>query len=75
LKHIEIINVKRVIMEEEKNAQQNQEDVNPTSQFDKLVKEQAEEALPDTTGTGSNREVFNGSSLIIKKDEESADQE
>lgn len=62
-------------MEEEKNAQQNQEDVNPTSQFDKLVTDSTEQPLPDTKGTGSNREVFNGSSLIIKNDDESADQD
>lgn len=62
-------------MEEEKNTQQNQEDVNPTSQFDKLVQEDTEEDLPDTKGTGSNREVFNAGSLIIKKDDESADQD
>lgn len=62
-------------MEEEKKAQQNQEDVNPTSQFDKLVTDSTEQPLPDTTGTGANREVFNGSSLIIKKDEEADEQE
>lgn len=55
-------------MEQNKNKQQNQEDVNPSSQFDKLVKDTRAESLPETGGTGGNREVFTESSLIIHAD-------
>ena len=55
---------------EEKNSDKlhNQEDVNPTSQLDKLVQDGSSEDLPDTTGTGSNRPVPTSGTLIIEKD-------
>jgi hypothetical protein len=43
----------------------NQEDVNPTSQLDKIVEKKSDE-LPETTGTGSNRPVATDESVIIK---------
>lgn len=44
----------------------NQEDVNPTTQLDKLVKNTEDENLPDTKGTSSNRPVPTSGSVIIK---------
>lgn len=47
----------------------NQEDVNPTTQLDKLVKNTEDENLPGTNGTGSNRPVPTSGSVIIKDDD------
>ncbi len=47
----------------------NQEDVNPTTQLDKLVENTEDENLPDTNGTGSNRPVPTSGSVIIKDDD------
>ena len=62
-------------MENEKaKGLQNQEDVAPSEQLEKLVVDEPElEHPPHTNGTGANREVFNNGSLIIKKDEEEGD--
>lgn len=43
----------------------NQDDVNPSTQLDKLV-EQDEDQLPETNGTGSNRPLPTSDSVIIK---------
>lgn len=58
-------------MENEKpNGLQNQDDVSPSEQLEKIVVEQPDlEHPPKTSGTGSNRPVFNEGSVIIKKDE------
>ncbi|MDQ7949615.1 MAG: hypothetical protein REI78_01790 [Pedobacter sp.] len=54
---------------------QNQEDVNPTTQQDHIQSlkdsDQQNEPLPKTDGTGSNRPVDNGDSLIVKEDPQS----
>jgi len=47
----------------------NQEDVNPTTQLDKLVENTEDENLPDTNGTGANRPVPTSGSVIIKDDD------
>lgn len=47
----------------------NQEDVNPTTQLDKIVKDDERENMPDTNGTGSNRPVPTSGTVIIKDDE------
>ena len=53
-------------MENENKQMQNQQDVNPTSQLDKIVIE-GEETV-ETNGTGANRAVPTAHSVIIKKD-------
>ncbi|WP_256007014.1 hypothetical protein [Pedobacter deserti] len=50
---------------------QNQDDVNPTTQLDKILVEGSDEAV-DTNGTGSNRPVPTSDSVVIK-DESSDD--
>jgi hypothetical protein len=50
---------------QDKSKLHNQEDVNPTSQLDKIVEKKSDE-LPETTGTGSNRPVATDESVIIK---------
>jgi hypothetical protein len=50
---------------QDKSKLHNQDDVNPTSQLDKIVEKKADE-LPETTGTGSNRPVATDESVIIK---------
>jgi hypothetical protein len=48
---------------------QNQDDVSPSEQLEKIIVEQPDlEHPPKTSGTGSNRPVFNDGSVIIKKD-------
>jgi hypothetical protein len=54
------------------NELHNQEDVNPSTQLDKLVTEDKEQ-LPETNGTGANRPVPTVGSVVIKEDEEDAD--
>ena len=52
---------------------QNQEDVNPSTQQDKIQKileGEVDEPIPETNGTGGNRPVNNGESLRIEKEEE-----
>jgi|GEM_PF-1483754 len=46
----------------------NQDDVNPTTQMDKIVKDENLENPPKTEGTGSNRPVYNEGSVIINKE-------
>ncbi|WP_158799124.1 hypothetical protein [Pedobacter sp. L105] len=61
-------------MEEQDNAKlHNQDDVNPTTQLDQLVSKNEEEKLPDTNGTGSNRPVQTEGTLVIKKEDSSAE--
>ncbi|WP_432712736.1 hypothetical protein [Pedobacter sp.] len=48
----------------------NQDDVNPSSQFDKIVGQQEDESLPVTNGTGANNPVPTSGTLIIKSDDE-----
>ncbi|TDQ11392.1 hypothetical protein [Pedobacter metabolipauper] len=50
---------------QDKNNLHNQEDVNPGSALDKLVKDTDADDLPDTNGTGSNRPVPTSGSVII----------
>jgi hypothetical protein len=50
---------------QDKSKLHNQEDVNPTSQLDKIVEKKSDD-LPETTGTGSNRPVATDDSVIIK---------
>jgi len=47
----------------------NQGDVNPTTQLDKLAKDEKPEDLPETNGTGSNRPVQTSGTVIIEKDD------
>jgi len=54
---------------------QNQEDVNPTSQQDKIANKTDEEAVPVTNGTGSNNPVPTSGTLIIKSEDEGGDEE
>lgn len=57
----------------EENRLHNQEDVNPSTQQDKIqeiLNEGAEETLPETNGTGANRTVPRAESLIIKEEDE-----
>jgi hypothetical protein len=53
----------------------NQEDVNPTSQQDKIVKEKDQESIPKTNGTGSNNPVPTSGSIIIKEEEGEGEEE
>ncbi|RZK57768.1 MAG: hypothetical protein EOO87_02025 [Pedobacter sp.] len=58
---------------ETQNQPQNNKNVKPSEELEKLLnsnEEETNESIPETTGTGGNRPVFNGDSLIIKKDEE-----
>lgn len=58
-------------MEDEKTGNlHNQEDVNPTSQLDKLVDDTEEVKKVKTDGTGANRPVPTAGTVSIKKDEE-----
>lgn len=58
-------------MEDEKTGNlHNQEDVNPTSQLDKLVDGSEEVKKVKTDGTGANRPVPTAGTVNIKKDEE-----
>ena len=62
-------------MENDNKDLHNQEDVNPTSQLDKIVVEGREEEV-NTNGTGSNRPVPTSGTVIIKetdKDDEGQD--
>jgi len=52
----------------------NQEDVNPTSQQDKIAKENDKESIPETNGTGSNNPVPTAGTVIIKEDENGEDE-
>lgn len=54
---------------------QNQEDVNPTSQQDKIANETDQEAVPITNGTGSNNPVPTSGTLIIKPEDEEGEKE
>lgn len=60
--------------EENKRDLNNQEDVNPGTQFDKLVNDEHDGQVPGTNGTGSNTPVSRQESLIIK-DERLEDEE
>lgn len=67
------VNYKNMHIMEPQNQPQNNKDVKPSEELEKLLNvsdEEATESLPETTGTGGNRPVFNGDSLIIKKEEE-----
>jgi len=55
--------------DQENDDRQNQEDVIPGSALDKIVLDPEKENLPDTNGTGSNKEVFTEGSVVIKKDD------
>ncbi|MEJ7559451.1 MAG: hypothetical protein WKF66_14170 [Pedobacter sp.] len=46
----------------------NQDDVNPTSQLDKIVVDEKSEAIPNTNGTGGNRPVQTEGTVVIKED-------
>jgi len=52
----------------------NQEDVNPTSQQDKIAKENDKESIPETNGTGSNNPVSTAGTVIIKEYENGDDE-
>jgi len=54
--------------EQESDKLHNQEDVNPTTQLDKLVKNKDFADLPETNGTGANRPVSTEGTVIISKD-------
>jgi len=54
---------------------QNQEDVNPTSQQDKIANETDQEAVPVTNGTGSNNPVPTSGTLIIKSEDGEGEEE
>ncbi|MEJ5962012.1 hypothetical protein [Pedobacter immunditicola] len=59
------------MMEEQDTGKlKNQEDVNPTSQQDQIAKENDEESIPLTNGTGSNNPVPTAGTVIIKEDED-----
>ena len=47
----------------------NQEDVNPTTQLDKLVKDTEDENLPDINGTAANHPVQTSGTVIIKDED------
>jgi hypothetical protein len=53
-------------MENENKDLHNQDDVNPTSQLDKIIVEGADEDV-NTNGTGSNRPVPTSGTVIIKE--------
>lgn len=56
-------------MEEQNTGKlKNQEDVNPTSQQDKIAKENDQGSIPETNGTGSNNPVPTAGTVIIKDD-------
>jgi hypothetical protein len=57
-----------IMEDQDSDKLHNQEDVNPTTQLDKLVREDKPEDLPETNGTGSNRPVPTSGTVIIKKD-------
>ena len=46
----------------------NQDDVNPTSQLDKIVSDENVENQPKTDGTGGNRPVQTEGTVIVKED-------
>jgi hypothetical protein len=46
----------------------NQDDVNPSSQLDKLIIEEESDNMPKVDGTGGNRPVQTESTVIIKDD-------
>jgi len=46
----------------------NQDDVNPTTQLDKIVTGEEQDNQPKTDGTGGNRPVETDGSVIIKED-------
>ncbi len=64
-----------MIEEENIGDLKNQEDVNPTSQLDKIVKEEHEQSVPITNGTGSNKPVPTSGSVVIKKEGEANEEE
>lgn len=53
------------------NSLHNQEDVNPSTQLDKLVNE--EDQLPQTNGTGANRPVPTTGSVVIKEEDKESE--
>jgi hypothetical protein len=56
-------------MENQSNTElHNQEDVNPGSQLDKIIREEKLDNSLNTNGTGSNRPVETESTVIIKED-------
>lgn len=59
-------------MMEDQNSDKlhNQEDVNPTSQLDKLTKDGHADELPETNGTGANRPVPTSGSVIVEKNDD-----
>lgn len=59
--------------EQENDKRQNQEDVIPGSELDKLVNE-PEESLPLTDRTGANHPVPTSGTVIIKNDDEEEEQ-
>jgi len=46
----------------------NQDDVNPTTQLDKIVIDEDADNQPKTEGTGGNRPVQTDGSVIVKED-------
>ena len=62
-------------MEESQTGElHNQEDVNPSSQLDKLVDDTEEVKNVKTNGTGGNRPVPTAGTITIKTDEDEEEQ-
>ncbi|RZL34043.1 MAG: hypothetical protein EOO96_11060 [Pedobacter sp.] len=60
------------------NQPQNNKDVKPSEELEKMLNASEDEETapqPETTGTGGNRPIFNGDSLIITKDDEEDEEE
>jgi hypothetical protein len=56
-------------MEDQTNEElHNQDDVNPTSELDKIVTDEQSDIKPSTNGTGGNRPVQTESTVVIKED-------
>jgi hypothetical protein len=56
-------------MENQANGElHNQDDVNPTSQMDKIVSDDQPDTLPSINGTGGNRPAETEGTVVIKED-------
>jgi hypothetical protein len=54
--------------DQESDKLHNQDDVNPTTELDKLVNEDKPGDVPETNGTGANRPVPTAGTVIIKEE-------
>lgn len=60
------------------NQSQNNKDVTPSQELEKMLnvnEDISNNPHPETGGTGGNRPVFNGESLVITKDDDETDAE